>query len=105
MGHPVARTLARTLAQDALALSPLQILKRELELSPSQETRALYEQIRKREVAAPASRALHNLPHELTSFIGREREISQIKHLLFSARLLTLTGPGGWGEGVGQGRG
>ncbi len=39
-----------------------------------------------------------NLPVQLTSFIGREREIDDIKHLLLSARLVTLTGPGGSGK-------
>ncbi len=76
----------------------VETLRTQLELSPSPETRALYEQIIKREVSAPPPTALHNLPQELTSFIGREREISQIKQLLFSARLLTLTGPGGCGK-------
>ncbi|MFL5731821.1 MAG: tetratricopeptide repeat protein [Chloroflexia bacterium] len=39
-----------------------------------------------------------NLPRELTSFIGREPQIAEIKHRLSSARLLTLTGPGGCGK-------
>ncbi|MEO6458330.1 MAG: tetratricopeptide repeat protein [Chloroflexia bacterium] len=40
----------------------------------------------------------HNLPSRLTSFIGREREIEDITRALDSARLLTLTGPGGSGK-------
>ena len=40
----------------------------------------------------------NNLPSQLTSFIGREREIQDAKHLLASARLLTLIGPGGTGK-------
>ena len=40
----------------------------------------------------------HNLPAQLTSFIGRETEIEQIEQLLLQARLLTLTGPGGVGK-------
>ena len=40
----------------------------------------------------------HNLPEQLTSFIGREKETSDIKHLIHSARLVTLTGSGGTGK-------
>jgi predicted ATPase/class 3 adenylate cyclase/Tfp pilus assembly protein PilF len=40
----------------------------------------------------------HNLPEQLTTFIGREIELSEIKHLLFQTRLLTLTGSGGSGK-------
>src|SRR5579864_3153852 len=43
-------------------------------------------------------RRLHNLPAQLTSFIGRESEIAEIKHLLGTARLLTLTGAAGCGK-------
>jgi len=41
---------------------------------------------------------LHNLPAQLTSFVGRQREITAIKALLNATRLLTLTGPGGIGK-------
>ena len=40
----------------------------------------------------------HNLPLNLTSFIGREKEISEIKARLEESRLLTLIGPGGTGK-------
>ena len=40
----------------------------------------------------------HNLPIQLTSFIGREREIASVTALLGQARLLTLTGSGGCGK-------
>jgi hypothetical protein len=43
-------------------------------------------------------RPLHNLPLELSSFVGREREMSEIEALLAGNRLLTLTGPGGSGK-------
>ena len=39
-----------------------------------------------------------NLPHPLTSFVGREREMAEIERLLATARLVTLTGPGGCGK-------
>jgi predicted ATPase/class 3 adenylate cyclase len=40
----------------------------------------------------------HNLPIQLTSFIGREREKAEIKSRLNSVRLITLTGSGGTGK-------
>ena len=50
----------------------------------------------------PALRELeatpNNLPQQLTSFIGRERERDEIEELLESTRLLTLLGMGGLGK-------
>jgi len=40
----------------------------------------------------------HNLPVQLTSFIGREKEITDVIHLLERARLITLVGAGGMGK-------
>ena len=40
----------------------------------------------------------HNLPAQLTSFIGREKEIPAIRSALLEHRLVTLTGPGGTGK-------
>src|SRR5438132_9667297 len=40
----------------------------------------------------------HNLPLQLTSFVGRKREMADVKRLLGTARLLTLTGAGGAGK-------
>jgi predicted ATPase/class 3 adenylate cyclase/Tfp pilus assembly protein PilF len=40
----------------------------------------------------------HNLPVQLTSFIGRQREVNDLKDHLRQSRLLTLTGPGGTGK-------
>jgi predicted ATPase len=39
-----------------------------------------------------------NLPQQLTSFVGREKEIAEIKARLASTRLVTLTGTGGVGK-------
>jgi predicted ATPase/DNA-binding CsgD family transcriptional regulator len=41
---------------------------------------------------------LTNFPVQLTSFVGREREIADVKRLLFSSHLITLTGAGGSGK-------
>jgi len=40
----------------------------------------------------------NNLPVQLTSFIGREREINEAGQLFSSTRLLTFIGPGGTGK-------
>jgi predicted ATPase/class 3 adenylate cyclase len=39
-----------------------------------------------------------NLPIQVTSFVGREREIEEVKQLSSKPRLLTLTGSGGTGK-------
>ncbi|MFO1305870.1 MAG: winged helix-turn-helix domain-containing protein [Burkholderiales bacterium] len=45
---------------------------------------------------APA--ANHNLPAEVASFVGRERELAELGRLLAGQRLVTLTGIGGIGK-------
>src|ERR687898_1356505 len=49
---------------------------------------------------APRSseRPPHNLPSELSSFVGREKELPEVRRLLEHNRLLTLTGSGGCGK-------
>src|SRR6266540_1198779 len=39
-----------------------------------------------------------NLPVQLTSFIGRERELTEVEGLVSTSRLVTLTGAGGCGK-------
>ncbi len=50
----------------------------------------------------PAIKTLHhipnNLPLQLTSFIGRENEIDEIRKLIDANRIVTLTGSGGTGK-------
>jgi predicted ATPase/class 3 adenylate cyclase len=41
---------------------------------------------------------LNNLPNQLTTFVGRDKEIADISRLLLAARLVTLLGPGGVGK-------
>ncbi|WP_319457003.1 MULTISPECIES: helix-turn-helix transcriptional regulator [unclassified Mycobacterium] len=43
-------------------------------------------------------RSLGKLPAEVTNFVGRERELAQVRRALTASRLLTLTGPGGVGK-------
>jgi predicted ATPase len=45
-----------------------------------------------------ANRLAHNLPRQRTSFIARERDLVELRRLLATSPLLTLTGPGGVGK-------
>src|SRR5688572_23656957 len=45
-----------------------------------------------------ASDKVGNLPQELTSFVGRRREVAEAKRVLSASRLVTLTGGGGVGK-------
>jgi predicted ATPase len=43
-------------------------------------------------------KSLHNLPIQLTNFIGREKETSELHALVENSRLVTITGAGGCGK-------
>jgi len=75
------------------------ILAAELGVAPAAATEALRAQI-EAETLAPHPRPPHNLPTQLTPFIGREAELEQIAERLNhpDCRLLTLVGPGGVGK-------
>ena len=47
---------------------------------------------------APRQVPKHNLPEQVASFIGREREITELRQLLARNRLVTLVGVGGVGK-------
>ena len=83
----------------------VKILKDNLGVSPQESTVELYEAIKENRLQAaetPAPKSWkapsNNLPAQLTSFIGREGEIQEVKGLLASTRLLTLSGSGGCGK-------
>jgi predicted ATPase len=40
----------------------------------------------------------NNLPADVTSFVGRERQLAELRRLMRRSRLITLTGPGGAGK-------
>jgi len=71
------------------------ILEKELGVEPSLETTVLYERIRS---ARQASR--HNIPVSTTEFVGREKDVENLRGRLAdpACRLITLTGLGGAGK-------
>lgn len=85
-------------------------LQRDLGVEPSEETERLYQQLLAgeglsshgppAEVQAEAAVEVGGviLPVQVTTFIGRARELEDIKQLLSSSRLLSITGPGGIGK-------
>ncbi len=107
------RQLMRLLALDGQRSAALaqynacrQSLAEELDVEPTAETTALYEQIRDQggqDVERPppgiASRR-HDLPPSPTPFVGREEDVAELLELLADpeCRLVTLTGPGGIGK-------
>lgn len=111
--EPAHRALMALLARagrrgDALRLFDqlAAALARDLAVEPEAATRRLAAAIRSAAnlPAAPQLAAdlrsvpRHNLPAATTSFIGREHETADVARLLATARLVTLTGPGGCGK-------
>ncbi len=85
------------------------VLAEELGVDPAPETEALYRSLLREEHGRSAAREAvwattgaeqppNNLPVQLTSFVGRGRELREIRKLLEGERLLTLTGPAGSGK-------
>lgn len=122
--EPAQRQLMRLYAQTgqwAAALRQYEecarVLEEELGVLPSEETTALYQDIKAKRLppktdrresgmqeglasAAPLLAPPHNLPPQPTPFIGREEEMARINRCLTDTdcRLLTLIGPGGIGK-------
>ena len=80
------------------------MLVEEMGMEPGVSLRQLHKRILDQDAAlagAPGPlerRPSHNLPLDLTSFLGRERELEELTAALRHARLVTLTGPGGTGK-------
>ena len=95
--HPRRETLRRLSV--ALGLSAEVASAFEQAGQPQPRLRSTASPTPSRPDARPTARAdQHNLPVQLTSFVGRERSLEASIAQLRSARLLTLTGTGGCGK-------
>ena len=70
----------------------------EMRFIPPPDSEKVYRVVRAADWWLPVKEIPSNLPFQATSFIGREREIDEVKDLLGSARLVTLLGMGGLGK-------
>ena len=70
----------------------------EFGLEPSAALRRLEQKILLHDESLSTARTRHNLPAELSSFVGREKELGEVAALLEDHRLVTLTGVGGAGK-------
>ena len=66
--------------------------------APPPDGEKVYRVVRAGERWLPAREIPNNLPQQATSFIGRERELDELRSRLASARLVTLLGMGGLGK-------
>ncbi|GAB2958390.1 hypothetical protein GCM10027075_67840 [Streptomyces heilongjiangensis] len=83
------------------------VLADELGVTPGTELRRLHQRLLAAApdlgeapggAAAARPRATGNLPVEMTTFIGREAQLAEVRAVLASARVVTLTGVGGVGK-------
>ena len=84
-----------------------QALSEVFQTEPDAETRRLHQEnqadrftrVRPRSGSRlPEEGARHNLPNAPSSFVGREREVVEVKRSLAMTQVLTLTGTGGAGK-------
>ena len=90
-----ARKDTALLLADALGLTGPQ---RALFVAAARGRAPVAEVMAAREGAAGASALPSNLPAQLSRFIGRDRELAEVRALVESSRLVTLTGAGGCGK-------
>lgn len=117
LAEPGHRALIRAhlaAGQRALAVRQYQrcrdILLRELSVEPAAETKALLRMATDpapyqldaapivRDQTLGRTQQTHNLPRQMTSLVGRDREVEEVLARLRRYKLVTLTGPGGAGK-------
>ncbi len=66
--------------------------------SSAADTRSALENLLENRSSKVTNKQRHNIPLDLTSFVGRKKEVEDVKRLITDNRMLTLTGVGGTGK-------
>ncbi|NRN65207.1 Signal transduction response regulator [Kibdelosporangium sp. 4NS15] len=107
--HPVRERLVAALMRALIAAGrsseALQVYQRarealadELGVDPSPELSSLHVALLRGEVGRRDETPHHNLRAELTSFVGKDADVTTVRRLIGEHRLTTLIGPGGSGK-------
>jgi predicted ATPase/class 3 adenylate cyclase len=67
-------------------------------LDPPPESEKVHRVVRVGERWLPVAEIPNNLPQQVNAFLGRERELAEVKAMLQQSRLVTLLGMGGLGK-------
>ncbi len=92
--HPASRFQSAAVFARAIPSLPAPVFEEEritLRVEPPSDTQA-------QAGARVTGGAPNNLPHHVTRFVGRERQVDEVCRLLSEARLVTLVGTGGIGK-------
>ncbi len=98
---PALRVLSHGYYQLKGVVDPVELFEIGDALSPfvpPADTSRAYRVVRHEHLWQPAREIDNNLPQPMTSFIGRQRELSALVQRLRLTRLLSLTGTGGLGK-------
>jgi predicted ATPase/DNA-binding SARP family transcriptional activator len=105
LNEKVAALLMRTLAATGRQAKALAVydtirgrLADELGINPAPDLQAVHLEVLRGKVKSSGSGIRTNLRAQLTSFVGREDEVTRLRQALDAYRLVTLVGPGGAGK-------
>jgi predicted ATPase/DNA-binding SARP family transcriptional activator len=94
----VARARLGRVSEALATYQDLRQVLGEMGLEPAPALRELEERILQEDPVLVPPRVRNNLPARLTSFVGRDAELTELRDALKSTRMVTLAGTGGAGK-------